>query len=202
LYRIDFIEEVGKNIDILIRRAATLSSNLIAKFADDTTIVGLITERDESAYRGEVDTLTTWCQDNNLTLNISKTKEMIVDFRRRQEVEHAPLHINGSEVEKFSCFRFLGVNISNDLTWSDHFFCHVPDCFPSPITTSKETIVLFLHYINKLNCSQWFISLGQNHSYDEEVEIMLLLCAYINITSQYQANIKSNIKSNLSKKKL
>ena len=110
--------------------------------------MGLITERDESAYRGEVDTLTTWCQDNNLTLNISKTKEMIVDFRRRQEVEHAPLHINGSEVEKFSCFRFLGVNISNDLTWSDHFFCRVPDCFPSPITTSKETIVLFLHYIN------------------------------------------------------
>ena len=113
---------------------------------------------------------------------------MIVDFRRRQEVEHAPLHINGSEVEKVSCFRFLGVNISNDLTWSDNFFCHVPDCFPSPITTSKETIVLFLHYINLLNCSQWFNSLGQwrNHSYDEEVEMMMLLCAYI--------------KSNLSKK--
>ena len=69
---------------------ATHSSNLIVKFAEDTTIVGLITESDESAYRGEVDTLTTWCQDNNLTLNISKTKEMIVDFRRRQEVEHAP----------------------------------------------------------------------------------------------------------------
>ena len=71
------------------------------------------------------------------------------------------------------------------------FFCHVPDCFPSPITTSKETILLFLHYINKLNCSQWFISLGQwrNHSYDEEVNIK---------PSQYQANIKSNIKSNLS----
>src|SRR4029434_8402620 len=45
---------------------------------------------------------------------------MIVDFRRRQEVEHAPLYINGSEVEKVSCFRFLGVNISNDLTWSAH----------------------------------------------------------------------------------
>src|SRR4029434_4273392 len=99
--------------------------------------LNVITDSDESAYREEVDTLTTRCQDNNLTLNISKTKEMIVDFRRRQEVKHAPLHINGSEVEKFSCFRFLGVNISNDLTWSDHFFCHVPDCFPSPITTSK-----------------------------------------------------------------
>ena len=43
---------------------------------------------------------------------------MIVDYRRRQEEEHAPLHINGSEVEKVSCFRFLGVKISNDLVWS------------------------------------------------------------------------------------
>ena len=38
----------------------------------------------------------------------------------RQEEEHAPLYINGSVVEKVSCFRFLGVNISNDLTWSAH----------------------------------------------------------------------------------
>ena len=87
--------------------AATHSSNLIVKFADDTTIVGLITGNDESAYREEVDTLTTWCQDNNLSLNISKTKEMIVDYRRRQVEEHAPLYINGSTVEKVSCFSLL-----------------------------------------------------------------------------------------------
>ena len=42
-----------------------------------------------------------------------------MDYRRQQEEEHAPLHITGSEVEKVSCFRFLGVNISNDLTWPD-----------------------------------------------------------------------------------
>ena len=66
-------------------------------FADDTTIVGLISGSDESVHREEVDTLTSWCQDNNLSLNVSKTKEMIVDYRRRQEEEHAPLHINGSK---------------------------------------------------------------------------------------------------------
>ena len=73
--------------------AATHSSNLLVKFADDTTIVGLISDSDESAYREEVDTLTSWCQVNNLFLNVSNTKEMILDYRRRQEEEHAPLHI-------------------------------------------------------------------------------------------------------------
>ena len=40
-----------------------------------------------------------------------------MDYRRRQEEEHAPLHINGSEVERVSCFRF---HISDDLSWSAH----------------------------------------------------------------------------------
>ncbi|KAI3363529.1 hypothetical protein L3Q82_012135 [Scortum barcoo] len=76
-------------------------SNTIIKFADNTTVIGLITGvDDETAYREEVRALTSWCQDNNLHLNVSKTKELIVDFRRRQREEHAPLSINGTTVER------------------------------------------------------------------------------------------------------
>ena len=42
------------------------------------TVVGLITDNDETAYR-EVRDLAVWCQDNNLSLNVSKTKELIGD---------------------------------------------------------------------------------------------------------------------------
>ena len=51
-------------------------SNIIIKFADDTTLVGLITDNDETAYREEVRDLTVWCKDYNLSLNVIKTKEM------------------------------------------------------------------------------------------------------------------------------
>jgi hypothetical protein len=57
-------------------------SNTIIKFADDTTVVGLITDNDETAYREEVRDLVVWCQNNNLSLNVIKTKEMIVDYRK------------------------------------------------------------------------------------------------------------------------
>ena len=60
---------------------ATHSSNTIVKFADDTTVIGLITDSDETAYREEVRALTSWCQDNNLQLNLSKTKELIENYR-------------------------------------------------------------------------------------------------------------------------
>jgi hypothetical protein len=38
-------------------------------------------------------------QSNNLSLNINKTKEMIVVFRKQQR-EHSPIHIDGTAVEK------------------------------------------------------------------------------------------------------
>lgn len=51
------------------------STNTIIKFADDTTVVGLIHNGDESACRDEVCRLTDWCSTNNLALNIPKTKK-------------------------------------------------------------------------------------------------------------------------------
>ncbi len=57
---------------------ATHSSNITVKFADDTTVIGLITDNDETAYREEVSTLSKLCQENHLSLNINKTKELVV----------------------------------------------------------------------------------------------------------------------------
>ncbi|XP_030641384.1 NACHT, LRR and PYD domains-containing protein 12-like [Chanos chanos] len=71
-------------------------TNTIIKFADDTTVVGLIREDDETAYRDEVEHLAAWCADNNLALNTQKTKEIIVDFRRARSKAHAPIYIDSS----------------------------------------------------------------------------------------------------------
>uniref|UniRef100_A0A673ZE27 Reverse transcriptase domain-containing protein n=1 Tax=Salmo trutta TaxID=8032 RepID=A0A673ZE27_SALTR len=94
-------------------------SNTTIKFADDTTVVGLITDNDETAYREEVRDLAGWCQNNNLPLNITKTKEMIVDYRKRS-TEHVPILIDGAVVEQVESFKFLGVHINNKLEWSKH----------------------------------------------------------------------------------
>ncbi len=83
-------------------------------------ILGLINNDDEAAYLDEVERLTSWCQDNCLSLNVSKTKELIVDFRKRQQRPYTPLMISGTPVERVSSFKYLGVNISEDLTWTTH----------------------------------------------------------------------------------
>ena len=62
---------------------------------------GPITNKDETAYREEMRALAEWCQENYLSLNINKIKELIVDFRRKQR-EHTPIYIVGAAVEKVS----------------------------------------------------------------------------------------------------
>ena len=65
---------------------AILPGNHVFKFADDTTVTGLIRDNDETNYRLEIDGITDWCDSNNLFLNVSKTKEMIIDFRRNKPI--------------------------------------------------------------------------------------------------------------------
>ena len=60
-----------------------------------------------------------WCQENNLTLNVNKTKEIIVDFRIQQR-EHPPLHIDRTVVERVVSFKFLSVHITDKLNLSTH----------------------------------------------------------------------------------
>ncbi len=96
------------------------SSTSIVKFADDTVVLGLISNNDKTAYLDEVERFTSWCQDSCLSLNVSKTKELIVDIRRRQQRLYTPLMISGTPVERVSSFKYLGVNISEDLTWTAH----------------------------------------------------------------------------------
>ena len=82
------------------------ATNHIVKFADDTTVVGLIRDNDDM----EVEQLVDWCRENNLILNVDKTKEIIVDFRKKQS-SHAPLLINNMEVVNST--KLLGVHITD-----------------------------------------------------------------------------------------
>src|SRR4029434_5803273 len=88
----------------------------LLKFADDTSVIGLIRDDDESAYRREVEQLVLWCGRNNLELNTLKTVEMTVDFRRRPP-SLPPITILNNTVLAVESFRFLGSTISRNLKW-------------------------------------------------------------------------------------
>jgi hypothetical protein len=100
-------------------RFSLFTHDCVATHNSDSTVVSRITNDDETAYREEVRDLAVSCQDNNLSLNVSKAKELIVDYRKLR-TEHAPIHIDRAVVERVERFKFLGVHITKDLSWSTH----------------------------------------------------------------------------------
>ncbi len=86
------------------------------KFADDTTLIGLISDGNESTYRWEIDHLVTWCHQHNLELYAVKTVEMVIDFRKNPALP-APIILCNSPVETVDSVRFLGTIITQDLKW-------------------------------------------------------------------------------------
>ncbi|KAK3510789.1 hypothetical protein QTP70_022703, partial [Hemibagrus guttatus] len=113
-------------------------------FADDTTVIGLIQDGDESAYRQEIEQLAAWCSLNNLELNTLKTVEMIVDFRRNTPAL-PPLTIMNSTVPTLESFRFLGTTISQDLKWDTHI---------DSIIKKAQQRLYFLRQLRKFNLPQ------------------------------------------------
>ena len=88
------------------------------KYADDTALVGLITN-DEADYISSVDHFTTWCSDNCLEMNVSKTKEMIIDFR--SGVHHTnPVNVMGQNIEIVHSYKYLGTIIDDKLRWDEN----------------------------------------------------------------------------------
>ncbi|KAK3565351.1 hypothetical protein QTP86_007132 [Hemibagrus guttatus] len=84
----------------------------LLKFADDTTLIDLISDGDESAYRSEMDRLVLWCSMNNLELNSLKTVEITVDFRK-DPAPLPPVILCDSSVTSVESFQ--GTTITQDL---------------------------------------------------------------------------------------
>ena len=70
-------------------------------------------------YRGNISSFTTWCEDHWLSLNVKKTKELVIDFRIKKN-PLSPLVIKDQEIEQVQTYKYLGVIIDDKLNWQMH----------------------------------------------------------------------------------
>ena len=100
---------------------SALPQNSTVLFADDTSILIVSDSLPtlESSLQLSLNLANLWLERNGLKLNSSKTKNMLIHSNRKSSSE-IKLKIDGIEVEKVRCFKFLGVLVNDTLTWSDH----------------------------------------------------------------------------------
>ena len=91
----------------------------LIKFADDSLLLGLISDNEEEYYKDAINGFVKWCEEHHLDLNVLKTKELIIDFRQKKEPLN-PIFINGRPIEVVDSYNYLGVLIHKDLDWEPH----------------------------------------------------------------------------------
>ena len=64
----------------------------VQKYSDDTAVVACVCGGQEKEYRDLVEAFTDWTKNNCLLLNTTKTKELVVDFRRTKTPMPVSLH--------------------------------------------------------------------------------------------------------------
>ena len=64
------------------------------------------------------------CDANYLELNVSKTKEMVINFRQTSPAPQL-VDIKGSSVARVDTYKWLGIVLNNKLSRGDHVDCIV-----------------------------------------------------------------------------
>lgn len=86
-------------------------NRIILKYADDSVLVSWLQEN-ETSHGPVIDDFVKWCEESYLHLNISKTKDMIIDFRRHIHA-HKVTSIEGQKVEYVLSHKYLGTIIDS-----------------------------------------------------------------------------------------
>ena len=92
-------------------------------YADDTsllnTLINLNKQEDIKELEKQLDSVYEWLTVNKLTLNISKTKFMIFSSKNKN-INIPNIVLNNQPIENVSEFSFLGVTLSEHMSWRNH----------------------------------------------------------------------------------
>ena len=100
----------------------TLRHSTAILYADDTTLYAIGRNKFflEKKLQSDLNSISVWLKANSLSLNISKTKFMLL--RRKETVctYNFNLTIDGVRIDQTTEFKFLGMHIDETLTWTKH----------------------------------------------------------------------------------
>ena len=102
----------------------------------------------DSVYFAEVERFSKWCGDNSLDLNVKKTKEMLIDFRKVPAVIHM-------KVERVTEYKYPGRILDNKLNFNKNTdFIHknkpAKNILPSEAKISYCQCCCFTHFLPEL----------------------------------------------------
>ena len=129
-------------------------------YADDILLYHPISSPwDYELLQRDVDAVQAYASTQHMTLNTTKCKFMLVSRKNRPSIPSVTMSLYGVPLENVTTFKYLGVLLSSDLSWSSHI----------QKTCSKARQLLgllyrrFYRHSNEQTLRQLYISLVRPH---------------------------------------
>ena len=98
-----------------------LNDGCMLLYADDILLYRQIqSSSDYQLFQQDIDAMESWFSQNNLELNASKCKYMVISRKCQHHQPMNQLTISNALLEKVSDFKYMGVWLSDNLTWTKH----------------------------------------------------------------------------------
>jgi hypothetical protein len=128
--------------------------------ADDVCIYRPISSCSDFRYvQDDIKAVEEWSSENYLSLNPSKCKYMLISRKRMPNVPDGPLLLGNCPLQKVDVFKYLGVLLSEDMSWCPHV--------QAVCSRAKRVLGLlyrkFYSYSNTDTLTQLYISLVHPH---------------------------------------
>ena len=146
------------------------------KYVDDTSLWEVC---DRTGYNSKLqeaaDQASKWTDENNMALNVDKTKYMSIYFGRKP-LTLDPITINGSVPEEVNVFKLLGLLVNSKITWEDHvdyicskasqrvYFLILLKRAGKPAKDIIDTYVSIIRSVLEYVCVVWHPGLTQEQS--------------------------------------
>ncbi len=154
----------------------------LLKFADDTVLISLLQEG-EVDHGPVLEDFVEWCDNHFLKLNVLKTKDMAIDFRKNSP-STLPTIIKGSQVETVEYYKYLGTVIDKNL---NH------DLNTSTICKKGLQRLYFLRRLNTFNVDKTLMVLFYK-SFIESILTFCIISWYGNLTVQNKKCLSDIVK--------
>ncbi len=163
---------------------ANQENSYLVKISDDSALLSLL-QGSESGHGDALSMFVKWCDGNYLDLNVQKTKELVIDFRKSGcGLSPVASIIHGEDVQIVDSYKYLGTVFDSKLKFAQN---------TESIVKRGQQRIHLLRKLNSFSVSEGILSCFY-HSFIESLLTFSFICWYNGLAVKERNSLNQIVK--------